>query len=79
VSARWAAAIVLLLLASCGQDKQLASAPADAAVSAEPPKVFIYDAELPVPADFEDEAAASIDGDTYKSELDALQKEIGGS
>jgi hypothetical protein len=67
-----------LLLAACGKKDPLPTAPADAAVSAEAPKVFIYDKDLPVPADFEVEAAASIDGETYKSELDALQQELGG-
>ncbi|MEJ7734620.1 MAG: hypothetical protein WKG00_36175 [Polyangiaceae bacterium] len=76
--ARMAMVAGLLLLGACGKDNPLPTAPADAAVPAEAPKVFLYDAELPVPADFEAEAAASIDGATYKSELDALQQEIGG-
>ena len=76
--ARLTIAAGLLLLGGCGKDSPLPTAPADAAVTAEAPKVFIYDAELPVPADFEAEAAASIDDTTYKSALDALQQEIGG-
>jgi len=76
--ARMAIAAGLLLLGACGKENPHPTAPADAAATVEAPNVFIYDAELPVPADFEAEAAASIDVTTYKSELDALQKEIGG-
>jgi len=68
----------VLLLAACNEKPQPTGATSASATS-EPEKVFIYDKDLPVPADFEEEAAASIDEETYKGELDALAKEIGGS
>ena len=37
----------------------------------------IADQDIAVPADFADEAAASITPANYKAELDALDKEIG--
>lgn len=75
---RMACIAAAALLAGCPDKPQTHAAP-DAATTVEAPRAFIYDAELPVPADFEEEAAASVDEATYKGDLDALEKEIGAS
>jgi hypothetical protein len=48
----------------------------DEAAKSEPTEVELSDEDLPVEADFEQEAEQQITGDTYLEELDTLDKEI---
>ena len=71
------AAALLALLAVCGCEPEAAptAPPARPTATAAP----LSDDDLPVSADFEDEAAMDIDDKTYKPALDALEKELEGS
>jgi hypothetical protein len=67
----------LLALAACDEQKPQtepsSTTPAPAA------EVKLTDADLPVPADFEEDAEKSITMATYKAELETLTKEVEGS
>ena len=60
------------LIAGCEEEKKHEAAPT--ASSAAP--AAIKDEDLPVEADFDDEAEKQISPTNYKSELDTLDKEI---
>lgn len=72
--------IMLTLLAvsaltmAVGCDDQASQGPAAAGSAAAP--AALKDEDLPTPADFDDEAAKQINAGNYKTELDALDKEI---
>ncbi len=74
---RW---IMLTLLAvsgftmSLGCDEQAGQGTAPAGSAA--PPVALKDEDLPIPADFDDEADKQITAGNYKAELDTLDKEI---
>ena len=75
-------ALVVLgaLAAGCDQrgssTQQPPATAAPATADAAPP--MLLETDLPVQADFEQEAANEITADTYKAELDALAKELEG-
>ncbi|MEJ7731240.1 MAG: hypothetical protein WKG00_18740 [Polyangiaceae bacterium] len=64
----------LLALAACDEQK-----PADPATPAPAAEVKLTDADLPVAADFEEDAEKTITMATYKAELETLTKEVEGS
>lgn len=69
-------ALGLVGIAGCGETSpttQSSTAPAASGSTAAKP---LADADLPVPADFEEEAEKQITPATYKQELDALEKEV---
>jgi hypothetical protein len=81
-------AAALLLGAGCDKDKDAGgtspatSAPGAAASGPTKPAANMTDAELdkadiPVPADFEEEAEREINDDNLDAEIDKLEKEIG--
>lgn len=61
-------------LVACEGDAQK---PAGPAASGSAAAVALSDKDVPVPADFADEADTSINANNYKAELDTLDKEIG--
>ena len=67
--------IMLGLLAFAGCDKK-ADDPAAGGAKATENKVELTDDDLPVRADFMEEAESSISSENYKSELDKLTTEI---
>ena len=80
---RWALVAGLLAFAGCGnRDEAPPPEPPPAAPSPEPTPAPAADdvlpsAEvLPVPDDFEDEAATEVTESTYRAELDAIEKDI---
>ena len=62
-----------LMAAGCGDSTQGSgsAAPAGSGTAA-----ALSDADLPVAADFEEEAEKNISASNYKAEIDALEKEV---
>lgn len=50
--------------------------PPPAGSTGAPPTGALSDGDLPVPADYEDEADTTIGAENYKAEIDKLEKEI---
>ena len=73
-------AAVLALAACDNGEKPAASGAGSAAAAAEKPMTDqqLESAEIPVEADFEEEAATAITSDTLDDQVSALEKEING-
>jgi len=65
------ALFVGLCLIGCGDTTSGSAAPAASGTA-----VALADSDLPVQADFEEEAEKAISAANYKAELDALEKEV---
>ena len=62
-----------LVALGCGESNAPSGSGAPVASGAAKP---LADSDLPVPADYEEEAEKKISASNYKSELDALEKEV---
>lgn len=72
---RWTTlALIAVALGAVACEEQKPAAPAGGDKAATP--VQLKDEDLPTVADFDDESAKDISATNYKSEVDALEKEI---
>jgi hypothetical protein len=68
--------LTLACLAGCGDAATTASSAAGSSSAVASAAKALSDAELPVAADFEEEAEKQITPANYKTELESLEKEV---